>query len=89
MEATNDIRKVISNMVKLVLEKEITWDTLESILVDMSSSLAKSKQVIRVLIHELKAFDEKSLKEKVNENDIPSIEIDAFETDTFSEEVQT
>ena len=89
MESTSDIRKVISNMVKLVLEKEITWDTLESILVDMSSSLAKSKQVIRVLIHELKAFDEKSLKEKVNENDIPSIEIDAFETDTFSEEVQS
>ena len=54
MESTNDIRKVISNMVKMVFEKEITWETLESILVDISSSLVKSKQVIRILIHGFK-----------------------------------
>ena len=54
MESTNDIRKVISNMVKMVLEKEITWETLESILVDISSSLVKSKHVIRILIHGFK-----------------------------------
>ena len=89
MEATNDIRKVIPNMVKLVLEKDITWESLESILIDMSSTHAKSKQVIKSLIHELKAIDEKYL------NDITSIEIDALETenivikpDDFSKEVQ-
>ena len=82
MEATNDIRKVISNMVKLVMEREITWESLESILVDMSSTLAKSKQVIKVLIHELKVFDEKCLNGVV-ENDINSIGIDALEAENI------
>ena len=82
MEATNDIRKVISNMVKLVMEREITWESLESILVDMSSTLAKSKQVIKVLIHELKVFDEKCLNGVV-ENDTNSIGIDALEAENI------
>ena len=79
MEVSNEIRIVISNMIKLVLGKTITWETLESILIDMSSTLDNSKQIIKVLIHELKAFDEKSLNGVV-ENDINSIQIDILET---------
>ena len=75
MEANSEIRIVISNMINLVFGKKITWETLESILVDMSSTLDKSKQVIKFLIHKLKDFDEKSLNGIV-ENDITLIEME-------------
>ena len=65
MEMTEGNSKMISNMIRLVFEREITWETLESILDDMSSTLAKSKQVIKLLIDELKAFDSKSPNEVI------------------------
>ena len=44
----------ISDMIQLVLKKELMWDVLETELDDVSSSLVKSKEIIKILIHELK-----------------------------------
>ena len=49
-EETNT--KMISNMIRLAIKCEVSWAVLASLLDEMSSSLVKSKQVIRILLKE-------------------------------------
>ena len=44
---------MVSNMISLALKKEISWSILSSLLDEMSSTLVKSKQVIKILLKEL------------------------------------
>ena len=53
--------KMISHMTKMTLDQKISWETLESFLKDMSSNVAKSKQIIRILLREFKNFHSKSV----------------------------
>ena len=56
-------------VISMALEKTISWLTLASILEDMISDLSESKQLIRILLKELKTsqmkFDCKVGEEKV------------------------
>ena len=44
---------MVSNMIGLAMKKEISWAILSSLLDEMSSTLVKSKQVIKILLKEL------------------------------------
>ena len=84
--------RMISNMIEMVLDNDMSWETLKSVLNDMASNPSKSKQIISILIHELKALHIRFEREVI-ENDTPSnsIEIDITETEKtedFGEEVQ-
>ena len=69
-----DSLKMISHMIKMALGQKITWETLESFLKDMSSSTAKSQQIIRILLQEFKNFHSKSVKLNMDSS-IPDHEI--------------
>ena len=84
MEVTKYNKSMISNMIKLVFEEEITWETLESFLDDMSSTVSKSKQIIKILIHELKALDSKNQKSKIDISPTDIAEENTMETETNS-----
>ena len=89
-EVQDERLRMISNMIKMVLKKRMSWETLESLLNNMASSPSKSKQIIKILINELKTLNSKSQTE-VSKYDIPSIEINTMETDKtedFSEDLQ-
>ena len=44
---------MVSNLICLAMKKEISWSILSSLLDEMSSTLVKSKQVIKILLKEL------------------------------------
>ena len=46
--------KTISNMIALAIKKKVSWTLLSSFLDEMSSTLDESKQIIRILLEELK-----------------------------------
>ena len=84
MEVINNNTKMIADIIRLVFEKEITWETLEIILDDMTSTLVKAKQVIKILIQELKALDSKSQNEVIAKDiSSPNINKDAFEIENI------
>ena len=59
---------MISNMICLAKKKEISWTILSSLLDEMSSTLVKSKQVIKILLKELENLNlktDKDLNDKV------------------------
>ena len=60
--------KMISNMIRLAMKCEVSWTVLESFLDEMSSSLVKSKQVIRILLKEFKILSKNSTKRSVIKN---------------------
>ena len=64
-EICEERMKMISNMIKMVLNKSMSWETLESLLNDIASSLSKSKQVNKILIFELKALNSKFNNEMI------------------------
>ena len=51
--------KAISSMIKRVFQNKKSWGTLESYLNNMVCSVSKSKEVIKILLIELKALHEK------------------------------
>ena len=59
-DVCDDRTKMISSMIRLVLKKDLSWDMLESMLYQMSSSLSNSKQIILILLKEMKSLHEKS-----------------------------
>ena len=62
--------KMISHMIKMALNQKVSWETLESFLKDMSSSFAKSQQIIRILLQEFKHFHSKSVNLNMNSSKI-------------------
>ena len=46
--------KTISNMIDLAIKRKVSWALLSSFLEEMSSTLDESKQIIRILLEELK-----------------------------------
>ena len=45
-------RMMIKNMIQLAMKQEVSWTMLSSFLDDVSSTIEKSKQVIRILLDE-------------------------------------
>ena len=43
-------RMMIKNMIRLAMKQEVSWTLLSSFLDDVSSTIEKSKQVIRILL---------------------------------------
>ena len=86
-EDYNQRTKMISIMMNLVMKKELSWEMLASMLDEMSSSISNSKQIITILLQELKnlhtrfqdsqsekvVIDKQSLIE-VNQPDVIDIE---------------
>ena len=72
---------MISNMIKMVLDKSMSWETLEFLLDDIASSPSKSRQVIKILILELKALSSSTLNEVIEKD---PIQIDTLETENIS-----
>ena len=82
-ELQDERLRMISNMIKMVFEKDMSWEMLESVLNDMASSPFKSKQIISILIHELKALCLESQKEVIEKN-THSTEIKTSRTENIS-----
>ena len=57
--------KMISNMIRMVLDNKMSWEALESLLNDMASNPLKSKQVNKILISELNALNSKFNNEMI------------------------
>ena len=55
-EDSNQRTKMISIMMNLVMKKELSWEMLASMLDEMSSSVSNSKQIITILLQELKSL---------------------------------
>ena len=85
MEVISNNKKIIADIIRLVFEKEITWETLEIILDDMTSTHVKAKQVIKILIQELKALGSKSQNEVIAKDiSSPNINKDTFEIENIA-----
>ena len=50
--------KIISSTIKLVLKKNLSWEMLASMLDEMSSSISNSKQIISILLQEMRTLQE-------------------------------
>ena len=89
-EICDERTKVISNMIKMVLDKSMSWEMLEYLLDDIASSPSKSRQVIKILIHELKALSSKTLYEVIEKDpiQIDPLENKPIKAEDFKEEYQ-
>ena len=52
----------------LAMKKEISWETLSSLIDDMASTLVKSKEIIRILLNEFENFCNKSKNDQPENN---------------------
>ena len=68
----------------------MSWDTLEFLLDDIASCPSKSRQVIKILIHELKALSSKTLYEVIEKDpiQIDPLENKPIKAEDFKEEYQ-
>ena len=55
----DETRKMVSRVIELVSKKELSWETLETVVEDVSSNQSNSKQVIKILLQELKTLQSK------------------------------
>ena len=53
-EISKERTKIVSSMIKLVFKKDLSWENLATILDEMSSNLSNSKQIITILLQEMK-----------------------------------
>ena len=60
----------ISDMIALVYKKELMWDALELVLDNLSCSSFTSKQIIKLLLHELKTLHYSQCKCSNNDDNI-------------------
>ena len=100
-EVSSERTKIISSTINLVLNENLSWEMLASMLDEMSSNLSNSKQIITILLQELKTLYEKrqiSHNEKVtfdhrnkydtNETDIEEDKIDEVVDDNLLKIIQ-
>ena len=59
IDLQDETRKMVSRVIELVSKKELSWETLETIVEDVSSNQSNSKQVIKTLLQELKTLQSK------------------------------
>ena len=85
-EICEERMKMISNMIRMVLDNKMSWEALESLLNDIASSLSKSKQVNKILISELKALNSKFCNEVI-QSCSNSIDVDVEEDDDCGRKV--
>ena len=53
-EISNERTKIVSSMIKLVFKKDLSWENLATMLDEMSSNIKNSKQIIAILLQEMK-----------------------------------
>ena len=91
-EICEERMKMISNMIRMVMDNRMSWEALESLLNDMASSLSKSKQVNKILISELKALNSKFCSEVIqsdsNSIDNEVVTSESTKIDSQEKEVQ-
>ena len=90
-EVCNQRDKLISSMIQLVLKKDLSWEMLASMLDEMSSSVSNSKQIIAILLKEMKNLHTKvqgsQNKEISNDDHNVSLNHDVNETE-LDEEIE-
>ena len=59
IDLQDETRKMVSRVIELVSKKELSWETLETVVEDVSSNQSNSKQVIKTLLQELKTLQSK------------------------------
>ena len=74
----------ISDMIALVFKKELMWEALEFEIDNASSSLFNSKQIIKILLHELKTLHCSQCKCSKNSNGNNDTKVE-FETNKVEE----
>ena len=88
-ELSNQRDKMISSMIQLVLKKDLSWDILASMLDEMSSSVTNSKQIIAILLKEMKSLQSKvegfQNREISNDQHNVSLDYDVNETELDKE----
>ena len=90
IDLQDETRKMVSRVIELVSKKELSWETLETVVEDVSSNQSNSKQVIKILLQELKTLQSKFDKlqnEAIsnNQNDDLNDEFD-YENDEIKRE---
>ena len=90
-EISKERTKIVSSMIKLVFKEDLSWEIFATMLDQMSSSLSNSKQIITILLQEMKDLHERTLcseNEKIT-CDQQNISLD-FETNTtdLEEDIQ-
>ena len=53
-------KRTMIHLLNLAMRKDISWPTLASLIVDIASTLVKSKTVISILLKEFETFNNKS-----------------------------
>ena len=57
-EVSNERSKIISSTINLVLKKDLSWEMLASVLDQMASNVSNSKQIISILLQEMRTLHE-------------------------------
>ena len=53
-EISDERTKIVSSMIKLVFKEDLSWEIFASMLDQMSSNVTNSKQIITILLQEMK-----------------------------------
>ena len=87
-EISNERTKIVSSMIKLVFKEDLSWEIFATMLDQMSSSLSNSKQIITILLQEMKDLHKLTLCSRNEKKacDQQNISLDIETTSTYVEE---